>query len=403
MTSKTLPIQEISNLGYTIQEFKDLGIYPDNLAELREHPIQMVIGKFLVRGKTFMQDRFIQIKPNMKLVMDINDFIAVWHHSEGKGITGNSLDINLYQGEDLTNKKLLFWSFGPGWGDLLFIQAILRNIKIKYPTCKITWALPQIYHSFVRSFNTVNKIVPTPFEAKYIKQNDYHLHFDALVNHFQKGKNGNCYELMNDYAGLGISKEDLRPQILVMPQAQKFINKQLESVKLKEFIVLHLNTSSPMRNPRVRFKLTLLDKLLIHMDEDIKVVFVDSADKKKDVQFLIDQSCNPDSCYNFCGETRSMMEVAALLSKAQCVVSVDTSIIHMATAVGTPTYGLYGPFSGEQRLSTYENCKWVNGTCPISPCCLHQQEECPQSKDGFSVCYDNIDLDHVIKEIKTLI
>ena len=182
-----------------------------------------------------------------------------------------------------------------------------------------------------------------------------------------------------------------------MPQAQKFIRKQLNSVKLKEYIVLHLNTSSPMRNPRKSFGVELLNKL---MRENLNVVFVDSADKKNEINELIGEYKN---CYNFSGITRSMMEVAALLSMAQCVVSVDTSIIHMATAVGTPTYGLYGPFSGEQRLSTYKNCKWVNGKCDISPCCKHQQELCTEAIDGHPICYDTIDQYKVLEEIKTLI
>ena len=401
-SDNTLPLHEIQNLGYSIEQFRDLGIFPQTINEFRDRIPQMVAGKFLVNGKTYLQGRYIQVKRNSILIMDLLDFIKIYHSSQGTAITGLSLvrdHFRIYQGELIGSDKLLFWSFGCGIGDLLFISTILNFIKDKNPKSKITWALPREYHSFVRSFNIVDDVISTPFDSKYLVTSKFHLHFDTLINHFRKGKVGNCYELMNEFANTNIPKEDLRPEILVMPQAQKFINK----MNLGKYIVLHLNTSSPMRNPNMKFKLSILDKLLMQYNDNLKVLFVDSADKKKDIDLLIDSCIDPNKCINLAGKTRSMMEVAAVLKNAKCVVSVDTSIIHIATAVGTPIYGIYGPFSGEQRLSTYNNCKWVNGTCPISPCRLHQQEPCPQSVDAFSPCYNSINLDNCIEEIKTLI
>jgi ADP-heptose:LPS heptosyltransferase len=393
----SLPIQEVLNLGYTIKEFEDLGVFPEDIESFRKHPSQMIAAKFKVKGKTQLQGRMIDIKPGLTMVIDINDFIKLYTQTKGQAITGTSIVkdyFNLYQGQDLNNKKLLFWCFGCGWGDLLFMQAILRNIKIKYPKCSITWALPQIYHGFVRTFDIASNIISTPFEAKHIKKNNYHLHFDNLINNYIEGKTKNCYELMAEFTNLDINKEDLNPKIKVNKQSLKYITKQDIPDK---FIVLHMRTSTPMRNPGIRFKLSILDKLLM---DDFKVVFVDSADKKEDIDFLIDNCVVPEDCYNFAGITRNMNDVTALLSLAQCVVSVDTSMIHIATAVGTPTYGLYGPFPGELRVSTYLKNKWVNGTCDISPCQLHQQELCPK---GSAICYDNIDLGKTIEEIKTLI
>jgi len=395
MTVKTLPIHEIEKLGYTIREFQDLGVFPETL---REHPLQVVSGKFIVNGKTILQGIEVKIKPGTTLVMDLMDFILLWNGSKGQAITGTKLLKDNYSpyydiDTDLTNKRLLLWSFGCGFGDLLFMQTILRSIKDRYPTSIITWALPQIYHSFVRSFNVTNKIISTPFDIKYILENDYHLHFDGLISSFESGKTVNCYELMANSINLEIPKP---PVIEPNKQSIRYIKDKL----IKDFIILHLQTSTPMRNPREEFKLDILNRLL---SIGFNVGFVDSSVQKMEINNLISKSINPNNCYNFAGITRDMNDVAVILNMAKLVVSVDTSIIHIATAVGTPIYGLYGPFPGRIRLATYNNCKWVDGVCDISPCCLHQQELCHKAENGHPICYDNIDLDKVIIKIKTLI
>lgn len=397
--NKILPKEEIENLGYTIQEFIDLGVFSEEtIEEYRKHPLQMVIGKFLFKGKIQLQGRLINVKPMTMLVMDLLDFIGIWNQTQGKAITGVPLKINVYQGQNLDNKKLLLWSFGCGWGDLLFMQAILRYIKKEYPTCKITWAVPQKYHNFVKSFNTVDKIVATPIEYKYIGLNTYHMHFDGVINLFKNARKFNCYELMSDFVNLKIPREELVPKIPVNKQALKYINSKV--VFPDNTILLHLKTSSPKRNPSEIFKINITNKLL---DAGYYIVFVDSAAQKEEIKALINRSSNPNKCFNFSGITRNMIDVTALLSLVKCVVSVDTSIIHMACAVGIPTYGLYGPFNGEIRVGTYHKNKFINGTCSRSPCCEHGLQLCDQTKGGYPICYDSIDLDMVVEDVNVLV
>jgi ADP-heptose:LPS heptosyltransferase len=396
--STGLPESEVLKLGYTIDEFKNLGNFPDTIEEFREHPLQMVNTVSKVRGEFFLEGRRVVVKKGSNLVMPLNDFMKIYNASHGNVIMGSSLlkdNLKLYNGENLDNKKLLVWTFGLGWGDILFVQAILRHLKNRYPTCKIKWALPQKYHTFVKNFDMIDSVVPTPFESKHIMRHSYHMHFDALVSGFSQGKTKNCYDLMAEFIGLDIPKEELNPKIPIPISNMKYIKKEIRKLELdtKPFIVIHLKTSTPRRNPSMEFKNNIIDALIT----DYNIVFIDSADQKNEINKLINGRSN---CYNLCEVSRNMTDVLAILNLARIVVSVDTSIIHMATAVGTPTYGLYGPFNGELRVSTYNNCKWVNGTCDISPCLVHSSDVC---EHGFPICYDSIDIQRAIKEIKTLI
>nr|WP_319491297.1 glycosyltransferase family 9 protein [uncultured Desulfobacter sp.] len=75
---------------------------------------------------------------------------------------------------------------------------------------------------------------------------------------------------------------------------------------------------------------------------DVNLVITGSPDERPRAQALIDSSGLP--IVNMAGET-SIMEMAALLKLAVMVISIDTSAVHIATAVGTATVSVFGPSS----------------------------------------------------------
>jgi ADP-heptose:LPS heptosyltransferase len=91
----------------------------------------------------------------------------------------------------------------------------------------------------------------------------------------------------------------------------------------------------------------------------------------------------------------------AALSK--CCVSTDSSLMHIAASLGVPAFGLYGPFPGEVRLTTYDKVDWINAKKECAPCFQHGPNPCKYSTNGHSNCYDNIDLDDCVTRIEGLI
>ena len=111
-------------------------------------------------------------------------------------------------------------------------------------------------------------------------------------------------------------------------------------------------------------------------------------------------------------------EVAYLLSKASVYVGLDTSVTHMAAALGIPTIALYGPtnpvkwgpmpknvsFSGR---SPYErkgsqmvsNVFLLQGEGECVPC---HEEGCNRNTKSFSKCLQDIPSADVIKAVETM-
>jgi heptosyltransferase I len=71
-------------------------------------------------------------------------------------------------------------------------------------------------------------------------------------------------------------------------------------------------------------------------------------------------------CVNTAGET-SLRTASAILEGADLAVAVDTGLMHVAVAVGTPTVGLSGA-SGWPGFADYENFALVREPMSCSPC-----------------------------------
>lgn len=70
---------------------------------------------------------------------------------------------------------------------------------------------------------------------------------------------------------------------------------------------------------------------------------------------------------------------AALLKQARTVVAGDTGLLHLATAVGTPVVGLYGPGVEAFGFFPYRaRSKVLQRDLPCRPCSTHGGPTCPE-------------------------
>jgi heptosyltransferase-2 len=100
---------------------------------------------------------------------------------------------------------------------------------------------------------------------------------------------------------------------------------------------------------------------------------------------------------NLIGKT-SLKDVAEILSHAECVVSNDSGLMHLSSAVDTPIVGIYGSSSPEYTPPLCEESKreiiYKNLDC--SPCF---KRSCPL---GHTNCLNYITVDMVLSAIARL-
>jgi len=398
--NEQLDVEVIYKLGLTRDEFQEFSKpKPDFPKEYISINPEMVVAKIkhdAILLNMEKVDRFAVKKGEYYLMRMIN-FIQLYNKDRVEPTHFFKKYYNSYNGEDLNNKSILVWVYNAAVGDLLFQQAILLEIKKKYPRVFITFAVPTHHIPFIQSWNTVDRVVSNITQVTHFLNSDYHLNFEFVIRS-KSGFEENVYK--NFAMRASLDNHITYPQIPPNPEYRRYWTRILNDTK---FIILNFNSGNPMRIPRPLFRKELLNKLI---DDDYKIIFIDKNEKEINdgINKLIRHSKNPKRCLNLSNKSVDIISSISLISLAKLVVTVDTGMVHMAAAVGVPVYGIYGPFPGHIRLSTYPNTKWIdNPDLNCSPCNEHDLSKCHNSKGGFPICYDQYDMDKMVGEIKSLI
>ena len=306
-----------------------------------------------------------------------------------------------YTGQDLSKKKLLVMRTG-GIGDLLFIQPNLIYLKEKYPDCKITFACGPQYKSMVETWDCIDNVVDLPVDRAHFYQSDYHAIFEGVIERCREAERINAYRLFTDWMGLNLPDERLVPKQEAKSEEREKCISILNNWGLTEnnFIVVQPKASSPIRTPRPELWVKILNELT---KLDYNILLTDNPLTKGYIDKLIDSCENKNRLFNFAQHSSEISSTIALVSLSKGVVSVDSALNHIAASFGKPIFGIFGPFTGNLRLSTYKNCDWIDVQDECAPCYRHGQFVCDHNRDGFPICFDNLDIEDCIKRIERVI
>ncbi len=381
--------------------------FVENIEELRKSPPNIVIAK-AKKDSVYLQNNFKlqEIKKKKCYVMGLGTYQQLWYDVKTKNQILQPAAVKFkgrykpYTGQDLTNKTILVWRTG-GIGDLLFIQPNLIYMKEKWPSCKIIFACGPQYQTMVETWECIDELIDLPFGASYLTKSDYHAVFEGVIERSLEAHQTNSYRLFTKWLGLNLPDGKLRPK-------QKPKQKILDEVKniLKDnfnndFILVQLRASSPIRTPRPQVMATCINRLI---EKGHNIIITDRPEQNQNISSFINKLLKDKTkVFNFSNYSKSLDYLIALTQLSNLCLSIDSSLIHIAQSVGTPAYGIYGPFLGEVRLSTYTNIDWQNCKSKCSPCFLHGHVPCHNSSNGYGVCFDSFDYDKMITSIEELL
>ena len=304
-------------------------------------------------------------------------------------------------------------------GDVLHCTTVAHNLKRHFPDCKLTWLAsppaslllegnPDIDELLIWDRRPFDKLVLSHhfIDAKHeldkLKPIFSNRHFDIVLDTQCLLLTGIIAKMSHAPRRVGIRDRhefnhlfmtDVAPDIHDIHKIRRYLSSLLPlgikppydySLQLnlpswaegytssfweshgidtsKKILIVNTRTSWPDKNwPSERFGYAI-DML----PEDIQIVF---SGAPGDQQY-IDKAQNVmhRSSISIAGEP-NLMQLAALFSKADCVLTGDTGPLYIACAVKTPTISIWGPTHPDIYGPLTGNNRFVLTTCECNSCC----------------------------------
>lgn len=314
---------------------------------------------------------------------------------------------NRYEGQNLDGKTILIWRTG-GIGDLLFIKPNIEYIKRTWPTAKVWMACAPSYQNMVKHWDDVDRLVDLPIDyyTTFAKA-DYHVTFEGAIERNNQAHELNAYDMFSQWMGLDLEGEDLVPHqdppAELVPKVENILKKWAINPNGKEFILLQMQPSSPIRAIRQEKWIEVIDELT---ERGHEVVITDSPVKSGMVQGVISKCQRQKQIKNFAEHSETLDWTIALASMSKGTIGPDSSLCHIAGSLGVPTFGIFGPFTGEIRLKHFPKADWINCEMDCTPCFLHGNDLCKVAQEAgldHSPCLTQFEAKDVVDRLEALI
>ena len=256
-------------------------------------------------------------------------------------------------------------------GDAVLSTSILNYLKNRFPHCSLYIATGKTAALLFKNFKNVKKIFI--LEKKFFKIhwlelwsrtffNKWDIVIDlrgSIISYFLFNKKKYVYKSINknihrlDELAILMERKHLPlPLIPVLKKDMKRISKDF--LKLKNSIAIGASANWPAKIWPSKNFVKLIQMFLKEKQFGKKksIVFFGSSKDLKNIK-KITKHLKKFKVKNFCGKL-NLIEVAAHLKKCKIFIGNDSGLMHIASASGIPTLGLFGP-SLESRYAPKGN------------------------------------------------
>ncbi len=199
---------------------------------------------------------------------------------------------------------------------------------------------------------------------------------------------------------LGVEATDSSPEVFAAPEAAQVVADFCQQEKVKDNLPL-LGISVSCGNKLKewgREKFAGLADLILERYA-AQIIFIGAeADKKVAAEIL---ALMKGKAINSCGRF-SLGKLPALLKRIKLFIGVDTGVVYMAAAAGTPVIDIAGPCNMQDQRPQGTQCEIVQKELPCVPC-SHTFSVPTQCKHGHRECLNSISIDEVMERVQKLL
>jgi ADP-heptose:LPS heptosyltransferase len=262
-----------------------------------------------------------------------------------------------------TNFELLVVRPG-AFGDLLMLTPTLRALRLTFPFVRITVACAEAYMPVLYG---VAKLTKYPLEEAQLKKFDRVIWLENAIENNPAAKTETGVMCLAEAAGVGLA-DGTHLDYLVTPAEEALVAERAPKTPKKPRVTIQCRASEMTRTYPTEKWIKVIRSLwkrgcevmLIGTPGEITGFTGDLA--VKDVHNMTDLPL-------------SFRESAALLASSDLAITVDSSMMHVAGALGVPCISLHGgTVPAALRTSNLRRNVSIEGDhskCPMAPC-FHQ-------------------------------
>lgn len=124
------------------------------------------------------------------------------------------------------------------------------------------------------------------------------------------------------------------------------------------------------------------------------VILAGGPDDKECIETILNtiDCANSENFENYYGKTRSMSDLGELISGAEKFICSDSAPLHVAVALGTKTYVIFGPTDDNKLIPKSENVVAIKAqdNCKLKPCLWERRMTTCESLDCLKITPEDI-------------
>jgi len=354
---------------------------PEGITE----PIPVNQGRPLLAGQEYIcTNAFAGVMLLSKCRVIING--ETW--SLRKLIRSYSVDFEPFDPNENWNNKHIWLYRGGGWGDLLLLTPLIRELRNRWPDTIIHVACGRRYHELFKGMYVITELLPVPYHFTI----DALIEFEDIVEGDPRAETTHMAQLFAGQAGITLS--DIQPNF-----------------EITEDEIQWALTTYP-RNNLPRIGIQVMASAFCRTYTQMPTVMTKLAKKAQVLLFgspgQIELEEPIENVINLMSHKLSFRQSASLVASCDVCVSPDSSLVHVCSALEVPCIGIYGPFPSELRITSPLSFSF-NGKAPCAPCFFHADtpEQFPDGMPCFQqkkcVALESISPDSVVDKVLEIV
>lgn len=267
-------------------------------------------------------------------------------------------DMELTENGDWNGRHILLIRAG-GFGDLVLLTPVLREIKRRWPTCITHVSCMPLYAPVLQGLPFVDHVTNYPVRVEDLDTFDAFVFYEKTVETNPKAKKVHMTDLFADVAGI-TGNFDKKPEYRISDKEVIWAMEAFPRTDRVQRLCVQVGASARARV----YPLELMGRVAEQMMKLGWEVFLLGARGEIAVNDM-------PGLKNLSAMDLTFRQSSAVLNNADCVLAGDSALLHIAGALGVPAVGLYGPFLGILRTAYCPSTFVIQQHGPCAPCFHH--------------------------------